>query len=87
VSGIRCYLSLRKDITLGNYYELAGSDHRFGFASVAGLVTGPIVRSTNGGSINLHGGVEFQRLGETTKTFNGGDASKTIASAGIGFSR
>jgi len=35
----------------------------------------------------VHGGVEFQRLGETTKTFNGGDASKTIASVGIGFSR
>jgi len=74
-------------LSLGNYYELAGSDHRFGFASVASVVTVPIVRSTNGGSVNVHGGVEFQRLGETTKTFNGGDASKTIASIGIGFSR
>ena len=74
-------------LSLGNYYELAGNDHRFGFVSVAGIVTLPIVRSTNGGSVNVHGGVEFERLGETTKTFNGGDASKTIASIGIGFSR
>jgi len=74
-------------LSLGNYYELAGNDHRFGFVSVAGVVTVPIIRSTRGKSVNVHGGVEFQRLGETTKTFNGGDASKTIASAGIGFSR
>lgn len=73
-------------LSLANYYELAGRDHRLGFASVAGVVTVPIVRSTNGGSINVHGSVEFQRLGETTKTFNGGDASKTIASIGVGLS-
>jgi hypothetical protein len=74
-------------ISLSNYYELAGNDHRFGFVSVAGIVTVPLTRSTRAGSLNVHGGVEFQRLGETTKTFNGGDASKTIASIGIGFSR
>jgi hypothetical protein len=72
-------------LSIGNYYELAGSDHRFGFASVAGVVTVPLIRSASAGSLNVHGGVEFQRLGETTKTFNGGDASKTIASVGIGF--
>jgi hypothetical protein len=74
-------------LSIGNYYELAGSDHRFGFVSVAGIVTVPLTRTTSAGSLNVHGGVEFQRLGETTKTFNGGDASKTIASIGIGFSR
>ncbi len=69
-------------LSLGNYYELAGVDHRFGFASVAGIATLPITRWAN-----VHGGVEYQRLGTTTKAFNGGDASKTIASIGIGFSR
>ena len=39
------------------------------------------------GPLNVHGGVEYQRLGTTTKTFNGGDASKTIGSIGVGFSR
>jgi hypothetical protein len=69
-------------LSLGNYYELAGKDHRFGFASVAGIATLPITRWSN-----VHGGVEYQRLGATTKAFNGGDRSKTIGSIGIGFSR
>ena len=69
-------------LSAGNYYELAGNDHRFGFASVAGIATLPLTRN-----VNVHGGVEVQRLGTTTKTFNGGNASKTIASVGIGFSR
>ena len=69
-------------LSIGDYYELAGIDHRFGFFSVAGIATLPLTRWAN-----VHGGVEYQRLGTTTKAFNGGDASKTIASAGIGFSR
>jgi hypothetical protein len=69
-------------LSIGNYYELAGVDHHFGFASVAGLATVPITRW-----VNVHGGVEYQRLGTTTKAFNAGNASKTIASIGIGFSR
>jgi len=68
-------------LSIGNYYELAGKDHPFGFVSAAGVATFPVTRWWN-----IHGGVEFQRLGTTTKAFNGGDASKTIASIGIGFS-
>jgi hypothetical protein len=73
---------VRVGLSVGNYYELAGVDHRFGFFSVAGIATLPLTRWAN-----VHGGVEYQRLGTTTKAFNGGDASKTIASVGIGFSR
>jgi len=69
-------------LSLGNYYELAGKDHPFGFVSVSGIGTVPITRWWN-----VHGGIEYQRLGTTTKTFNGGDPSKTIASIGVGFSR
>jgi len=69
-------------LSIGNYYELAGQDDHFGFASVAAMVTLPIARW-----MNVHGGLEFERLGETTTAFNGGDASKTLASVGIGFAR
>jgi hypothetical protein len=69
-------------LSLGNYYELAGKDHPFGFVSISGIATLPVTRWWN-----VHGGVEFQHLGTTTKTFNGGDASKTIASIGVGFTR
>jgi hypothetical protein len=74
-------------LSLGHYYELAGKDQRFGFVSIAGLATLPLTRSAGAGSWNVHGGVEYQRLGATTKAFNGGESSKTIASIGIGFSR
>jgi hypothetical protein len=63
----------------------ANVDNTFGYASVAGLVTVPLGGTTSFGAWNLHGGVEFQALGDTTKALNGGDGHKVIVSAGIGF--
>jgi len=74
-------------LSLGGYYELAGEDHSFGYASAAGVLTVPLGGTTSLGAWNVHGGVEYQALGETTKVFNGGDASKTVGSIGIGWSR
>ncbi len=73
-------------LSLSNYYELAGTDHTFGFFSVAGIVTVPLGSPSKFGSWNVHGGAEFQKLGDTTKAFNGGDGSQVIGSIGIGFS-
>ena len=67
-------------LSVGDYYELEGEDHKFGYLSVAGLVTVPM-----GSQLNVHGGVEFQALGETTEALNGGDASEVILSIGLGF--
>jgi hypothetical protein len=61
-------------------------DHTFGFFSVAGLVTVPLGGTHGFGAWNLHGGVEFLALGDTPKAFNGGDGSRVVGSAGIGFS-
>ena len=36
------------------------------------------------GAWNLHGGVDFYALGDTTKAFNNGDGGKVVASIGIG---
>lgn len=69
-------------LSIGNYYELAGKDHPFGFVSGGAIATLPIGRV-----LNVHGGVEYQHLGTTTKAFNGGDAAKTIVFAGIGLVR
>ena len=77
---------LKAGFSLGNYYELAGADHPFGFLSVAGVVTVPLGSTTRFGGWNVHGGVEFQKLGDATAAFNGGDRSKLIGSIGIGFS-
>lgn len=63
-----------------NYYEFAqGSDSKFGYFSVAGLVTVPM-----GAHLNVHGGVEFQAFGDNVKAYNGQD-TVGIASVGLGF--
>jgi hypothetical protein len=69
-----------------NYYELAGVDNKFGFFSIAGIATVPLGGTTSFGSWNIHGGVEYQKLGTTTEAFNGGEANQVIGSFGIGFS-
>lgn len=81
-SGARASFALpvKLGLSVGDYYELDGEDHKFGFFSIAGLVTVPM-----GSQLNLHGGVEFQALGETTEALNGGDASQIIGSIGLGF--
>ncbi len=73
-------------LSLSNYYELAGVDNKFGYASLAGIVTVPLGSATSFGAWNVHGGVEFQALGDTTEAINGGDGSKVIGSIGFGLS-
>ena len=73
-------------LSLGNYYELAGKDRKFGFASVAGMATVPLGGIAGSRGWNLHGGVEYQLLGDMPKAINDGDGSKVIGSVGIGFS-
>ena len=82
-------------LSIGDYYELNEGtalvpdfvDNKFGYFSVAGVVTFPLTSVPSGyGGWNLHASVEFQQLGETTKAFNGGDAQKVIVTGGLGFS-
>jgi hypothetical protein len=82
ITGSRASLAIpvKVGLSVGNYYELDGVDNKFGFFSVGGLATVPM-----GSHFNVHGGVEFQALGDTTKALNGGDGSQAIGSIGIGF--
>jgi hypothetical protein len=78
-------------MSLGDYYELAGEDNKFGFFSIAGIVTVPLGGMTSFGSWNIHGGVEYQRLGDTTAALNANsdgspEKNQIIGSFGIGFS-
>ena len=45
----------------------------------------PLGSTSKFGAWNLHGGVEFQKLGDTTAFFNGDDDTQVIGSIGIGF--
>jgi hypothetical protein len=83
-------------LSISDYYEnpLTGEDEKFGYFSVGGLVTVPFTTMpTKLGTWNLHGGIELQKLGETTKVFlNDLDddlelkSTKFIYTLGIGFS-
>ena len=78
-------LPIKAGFSLSDYYELNGEDHTFGFFSIAGIVTVPLGGMTGFGAWNVHGGVEYQALGDTTQFFNGGDSSRVIGSTGVGF--
>ena len=84
-SRVSVAVPIKAGFSLSNYYELAGADHPFGFLSVAGIVTVPLGSTTKFGGWNVHGGVELQKLGDATASFNGGDRSRLIGSIGIGF--
>jgi hypothetical protein len=73
-------------LSASDYYELAGEDNKFGYFSIAGIVTVPLGGTTSYGAWNIHGGVEYQKLGTTTEFFNGGEGNQVIGSFGIGFS-
>jgi hypothetical protein len=77
---------IKVGLSLANYYELAGVDHTFGYLSLGAIATFPLGGTTSYGAWNVHGGVEFQSLGDTPEAFNGGEQQKIIGSIGIGFS-
>jgi hypothetical protein len=77
---------IRVGLSLRDYYELAGIDHRFGFLSLGARASVPIVRTGNYGAWNVHGEVDFLSLGDTPEAFNAGEQNKIVASVGIGFS-
>lgn len=70
-----------------DYYEFGtGKDGKFGYFSIAGLVTVPARAH-----FNVHGGAELQAYGDSLKKYNGfgdkGDRSTDgIISLGLGFS-
>jgi len=76
---------IRVGLSLHDYYELAGVDHAFGFLSLGARAEYPLVRRSNYGAWNVHGGVDFYSLGDTPEAFNGGDQTKVVAWVGIGF--
>jgi len=79
---------IKVGLSMGDYYEHpeTGEDNTFGYFSIAGIVTVPFGGTTKFGAWNVHFGAEYQKLGETTKFFNGDESSQFIGSVGFGFS-
>ncbi len=76
---------VKMGLSLANYYEVGGVDERFGFVSAAAVVTVPLGAATRYGSWNIHGGVEFQKLGAHAAFFNGDKKTRTMGTVGVGF--
>ena len=87
---------LKVGIGLIDYYQasfvntnnqVTSLDSKFGFFSVAGVVSVPFTsKPSHLGSWNLHGSVEYLALGDMPKYANGGDGSQVNLVLGIGFS-
>ncbi len=83
-SGVSLAVPVKVGFSLGDYYESFDGDETFGFFSLAGIVTVPFTSMpTTFGTWNVHGGIEYLRLGERNQTFG---ANNVIGSVGIGFS-
>ena len=84
-------MPLKIGLSGGDYYEMnTGTalapvfvDSTFGFFSISGIATLPLGGQTRFGSWNVHGGVEYQGLGDTTTAINGKN-SRVIGSFGFG---
>jgi hypothetical protein len=72
-------------LSLGDYYEGSQGDETFGYFSLAAVVTVPFSSTpTRFGTWNVHGGLEYLRLGaERTR---GLGENQLVGAAGIGFS-
>jgi hypothetical protein len=74
-------------LSLSDYYEGSGEDHKFGFFDIGAQIGIPIKKiPSQFGSWNVHGGVDFYSFGDTTKAFNDGDSVKVVGLIGFGLS-
>ena len=84
VSRVAVAVPVKVGLSLDNYYEGVNGDERFGFFSVAGIATVPFSsQPTRFGTWNVHGGVEWLRLGDRNQLFG---ENQVVGSLGIGFS-
>jgi hypothetical protein len=83
-SRVSVALPVKVGLSVGDYYEGATGDERFGFFSLAGIATVPFTSAPTAlGTWNVHGGVEYLRLGERNRAFG---ENQVVGSIGIGFS-
>ena len=80
-------IPVKVGLSLKDYYELDGTDNKFGYVDAGILLTVPFTSvPSRFGSWNVHGGVNVLGFGDTTKSFNKGDAGQVIVTGGIGMS-
>jgi hypothetical protein len=84
-SKVTLTVPVKLGVSLKDYYELNGVDHKFGFFDVGGLITVPLSGVPSSfGSWNIHGGADVLVFGDTTKFYNLDKKSKVVGLFGIG---
>ncbi len=86
LAGITVSAPVKVGLSLDGYYEGLRGDERFGFFSIGGTVMAPFSSERSRlGRWNVHGGVDYVRLGDSN-ALRLGDNTKVIISAGVGLS-
>lgn len=81
----RLAIPSKAGFSVNDYYELAGTDHKFGFFNVGALLTVPLrAVPARFGAWNVHGGAEVYLLGDTTRAANDGERAKPVGFVGVG---
>ena len=76
------YIPVKLGLSLKDYYEGALGNDRFGFYSTGLQLSVPAI-SGRSGSLEVHGGVDFQWLGDNLKFLNEDDGVKPIGLIGF----
>jgi hypothetical protein len=85
--GITLTIPVKFGFSLSDYYESGDTDNKFGFFDIGAQIGIPIKKiPSKFGSWNVHGGVDFYALGDTTKALNDGDSAKVVGLIGFGLS-
>ncbi len=78
-------IPVRSGLSVNHYYEGPAGDNAFGYLDTGLQLSVPAVTGKSG-ALEVHGGVDFYRLGDNMKLLNGGDAFKPVALVGFTFS-
>lgn len=88
--GLTFAIPAKVGLSLRNYYETANGDQKFGFFDLGGLLTVPITAiPPSFGAWNVHGGVDYLRLGNGPVAIGLGTEGKKnqyVVMGGVGLS-
>ncbi len=77
-------IPVKTGLSVNNYYEGANGDEHFGFFDTGLQLSVPVL-SGKGGTLEVHGGIDFLWLGDNLKALNGNDGFKPISLIGFTF--
>jgi hypothetical protein len=77
-------IPVKTGLSVNKYYEGPAGDNHFGFFDTGLQLSVPVI-SGKGGSLEVHGGVDYMWLGDNLKLLNGDDGFKPVSLIGFTF--